>query len=117
MAFIGDLTDKDVVAQMARCSFDSHIDEILGTLIIGASVVMLRPEGIMDYEYLATVLTKKQITRMGSVPSFFHNFFIFLRSSDRMVALKSLRSLGSGGKCFLEQIMQSHEIYVTFIFR
>ena len=82
---------------MARCSFDSHIDETLGLLIIGATVAMLRPKGSMDYEYLATVLTEKQITGIGSVPSFFDKLLIFLRSSSRMTALESLRSLYSGG--------------------
>ena len=117
MVFIGILNVNDIVVQLARCSFDGHIDETLGILIVGASVVMLRPEGIMDYEYLATVLTKKQITCIASVPSFFDNFLLFLKSNDLMIALESLRSLDSGGEYFLEQIMHSYEIYVTFIIR
>ena len=35
----------DTVVQMTRCSFDIHVQEILGTLMGGASLVMLHPRG------------------------------------------------------------------------
>ena len=42
----------DIVIQMARCSFDIHIQEILGPLMIGATLIMLHPGGTIDFEYL-----------------------------------------------------------------
>ncbi|CAF4473575.1 unnamed protein product, partial [Adineta steineri] len=38
---------------MTRCSFDIHVQEILGTLMNGATLVMLHPRGTLDFEYLA----------------------------------------------------------------
>ena len=42
---IDTFTKNDTIVQMARCSFDVHVQDILGTLMIGATLIMLRPEG------------------------------------------------------------------------
>ncbi|CAF1373752.1 unnamed protein product [Adineta steineri] len=47
------LTKTDTIIQMARCSFDNHLLSLVGTLITGATLIMLRPEGHMDLDYLA----------------------------------------------------------------
>jgi non-ribosomal peptide synthetase component F len=88
---------EDTVIQMARCSFDIHVQEILGTLMHGATVVMLHPRGTIDFEYLSTILAKKQITYMKTVPSLLHSYFTFLQQTKHPNALKSLRSVCSGG--------------------
>jgi non-ribosomal peptide synthetase component F len=93
---------KDTIVQMARCSFDIHVDdvhlqEILGTLITGATIVMLHPRGNIDFEYLSTVLRTKQISYIDSVPSLFHNFFTFVEQFNSRENVKYLRSVSSGG--------------------
>ena len=93
----GIVSESDVVIQMARCSFDNHLLSLLGTLVIGATLVMLRPEGNMDLEYLAEVLDHKQITVMHAVPSLLSSLFHFLEDNQRASAVKWLRSLCSGG--------------------
>ncbi|CAF3947469.1 unnamed protein product, partial [Adineta steineri] len=92
------LTKSDTIIQMARCSFDNHLLSLVGTLIVGATLVMLRSEGNMDLEYLARVLDQKQITVMHAVPSLLNSLFEFLRISKRKSAVKWLRSLCSGGE-------------------
>ncbi len=82
---------------MSRCSFDIHIQEILATLMHGATLVMLHPRGSMDFEYLCTVLDGKQITYMDSVPSLFQHFFHFVKDYNRQNALQYMRSVSSGG--------------------
>ena len=83
---------------MARCSFDIHVQEILGALTIGALLVILHPRGTIDFEYLSKVLHKKQITYMHTVPSLLHRFFTFIGESNNQHALKYLRSLCSIGE-------------------
>jgi non-ribosomal peptide synthetase component F len=83
---------------MGRCSFDIHVQEVLGTLMTGATVVMLRPRGNIDFDYLAAVLMKQQITFMYTVPSLFQNFFTHLKEIKNMSVVKYLQSLCSGGK-------------------
>ncbi len=90
---------NDTVIQMSRCSFDVHVQEILDTLMNGATLVMLRPRGSIDFEYLCTVLARKQITFMGSVPSLFHSFFHFVEDCNRENAVEYIKRVCSGGMC------------------
>ena len=88
----------DTVVQMARCSFDIHVQEILGTLMIGATLVMLHPGGTIDFYYLADVLARKNISYIHTVPSLLHNFFVFIENDSNQHALQYLRSICSIGK-------------------
>lgn len=97
MARIGVLQRDGIVLQMARSSFDVHLQEILSSLVTGASVVMLRPRGTLDFIYLSSVFETKQITCMASVPSLLLNFYNYLIESGNEQAISSLRSLISGG--------------------
>lgn len=88
---------EDTVLQMARCSYDVHVQEILGTLIFGASLIMLHPEGNMDLEYLLKIINEKQITYMQTVPAYLNmmvNFFV----EHKLPRLGRLRSLDIGGE-------------------
>jgi fengycin family lipopeptide synthetase D len=96
--FIDSFNEKDTIVQMSRCSFDIHVQEILGTLMIGAALVMLHPRGNIDFDYLSQTLTQKQISYMHSVPSLLHSFFIFLKETNNLDATKHLRTLCSSGK-------------------
>jgi non-ribosomal peptide synthetase component F len=98
LVHVGTFSEKDTVVQMARCSFDIHMQDIVGTLTVGATLVMLRPKGNMDYEYLAGVLREKQITHMHAVPTLLSSFFHFLEENNHFSAKLSLRSLCSSGK-------------------
>jgi non-ribosomal peptide synthetase component F len=93
----GTLSKNDVIIQMARCSFDVHIEEIMGTLIIGATLIMLHPGGTIDFDYLSTVLRKKQITCMTSVPSLYRRFLAFVEEYNSGNAMEYLKSVCSGG--------------------
>ena len=98
MVEINVVNEHDTVAQMARCSFDVHVLDVLGTLIIGGTIVMLHPEGILDLEYLAAVVKDKQVTYIQAVPSILRAFFTFLMETDNVSNISCLRSLCSSGK-------------------
>ena len=90
--------EKDTIIQMARCSFDIHVEDIIGTLMARATLVMLRPRGNIDFEYLVSILKHKQISYMHTVPSLLHSFFTFLQETNNLDAIKYLRTLCSSGK-------------------
>ncbi|CAF0774859.1 unnamed protein product [Adineta steineri] len=98
--YINLLNKDDTVVQIARCSFDIHVQEILGTLSIGGTLIMLHPGGTFDFNYLSEVLENKQITYLKAVPSLLHIFFTFIQQNKNMNAVKYLRSLCSGGEAF-----------------
>ncbi|CAF4232626.1 unnamed protein product, partial [Adineta steineri] len=83
---------------MARCSFDNHVQEIIGSLIIGATIVMLHPRGTVELNYLAKTMRNKQVTYMHSVPSLLRNFFTFLKQTHYLHFIQNLRSLCTIGE-------------------
>ena len=98
MAEINAVNEDDTVAQMARCSFDVHVLDVLGTLIIGGTIIMLHPEGILDLEYLAALFQSKQITYVQAVPSLLRAFFTFLMDTNNASHVSCLRSVCSSGE-------------------
>ena len=88
---------KDTIVQIARCSFDVHVQDVIGTLTTGATLVMLHPGGIFDFEYLADVMKQKNITWITTVPTMLQNFFTFLELTNNLKAIRCLRSICSAG--------------------
>ncbi|CAF3939141.1 unnamed protein product [Adineta steineri] len=91
------LNENDTILQMARCSFDVHVQDILGTLMTGSSLIMLHPRGIIDFDYLASVMKEKCITCITTVPTIINNFFTFLQQQNHHNVAQYLRSVCSGG--------------------
>ncbi|CAF1247958.1 unnamed protein product [Adineta steineri] len=100
LAYIDSFNRDDTVVQMTRCSFDVHVQEILGTLLVGGSLIMLHPGGTIDFNYLSGVLQNKKITYLHAVPSLLHSFFVFIEQNKIINAVEHLRSLCSGGESF-----------------
>jgi hypothetical protein len=70
----------------------------MGTLMARATLVMLHPNGNLDFDYLSLILKQKQISYMHTVPNLLHNFFIFLKETNDFDAVKCLQTLCSSGK-------------------
>jgi len=86
--------------QISGCSFDIHVHDIVGTLISGASLIMLQPEGLLDLDYLARVIESKSISYMHMVPSVLNSFFQFIVKNRLDCVLASLHSVCSSGESF-----------------
>ncbi|CAF4105179.1 unnamed protein product, partial [Adineta steineri] len=100
LAYINSFDKDDTVVQMTRCSFDIHVQEILGILLAGGTLIMLHPGGTIDFDYLSEVLKNKQITYLHTVPSLLHSFFTSIEYNNHPNVLKHLRSLCSSGEPF-----------------
>ena len=97
LVHIDTINEKDNVVQMARCSFDVHIQDMMGTLIIGATLVMLHSKGIIDIDYLVKTINEKQITFITTVPTLLYSFFSILQQTKHHQAMKYVRSVCTGG--------------------
>ncbi|CAF1052208.1 unnamed protein product [Adineta steineri] len=53
LIYINSFNKDDTIVQMTRCSFDIHVQEILGTLLVGGTLIMLHPGGTIDFDYLS----------------------------------------------------------------
>ena len=99
------LKAEDIVIQISRCSFDIHVEDIMGTLIAGGTLVMLRPRGTIDFDYLFSILKHKQITYMHTVPSLLYSFFTFLQQTNNVDAVKYLKTLCSSGMYPMKELV------------
>ncbi len=98
--------------QISRCSFDIHVQEILGTLIVGASLIMLHPEGMLDFDYLAELIARKSISNMLIVPSLLNSFFEYIIKNRFVYVLASLHSVCSLGESFTEIIECTYCVFL-----
>ena len=103
---------KDTIVQISRCSFDIHMQDIVGALIVGSGLVMLRPKGTMDFDYLAGLLEKKQISFMHIVPTLVNSLFNYLIENGIVSSVATLRSLCSIGELYSIKI----KVFILFSF-
>ncbi|UJR18784.1 hypothetical protein I4U23_005690 [Adineta vaga] len=98
--YVNMLNRNDIIIQMAQCSFDTHLQDIFGSLISGATLVMLHPGEAMDFDYLFKVFQQKRITYIDSVPSFLQSLFTYVENCSNQKTLQYLRSMIVGGETF-----------------
>ncbi|HEX6351902.1 amino acid adenylation domain-containing protein [Actinophytocola sp.] len=63
------LGHDDTVLQKTPATFDVSVWEFFWPLMVGATLVMARPEGHKDPEYLAGVIRRESVTTVHFVPS------------------------------------------------
>ena len=73
------------------------MSEIMGSLFLSATIVMLHPYGHMDFMYFTFTLQKKQITYMLAVASFLNHLCDFIEYTNNN-SLSTMRSLSSTGQ-------------------
>ncbi len=84
-------TDRALVKTPA--SFDAFVPEFLGPLIDGAALVVARPEGHRDPEYLARLTRDRAVTTATFVPSMLQAF-LETREAAECTALRRVLSGG-----------------------
>jgi amino acid adenylation domain-containing protein len=87
------LKSSDSVLQKTPFSFDVSVWEFFWPLLTGARLVMARPEGHKDPEYLVEAIQKYKITTLHFVPSMLQ-VFVDQAKPDRCSSL--LRVIASG---------------------
>ena len=85
--------NNDFVVQMAACTFDAHVLEIVGTLICNATVIMLHPHSSIDLLYLFQTLKSKQITYLMAVPTLLNQLCAIINNNDEIDPFVTIRSL------------------------
>ena len=80
------LTDKDKILQKTPISFDVSVSEYLWSLLFGATLVIAKPEGHKDPEYLAQLIGEHKVTFTHFVPSLL-KVLIDLASADKQIKI------------------------------
>ena len=66
--------EGEVALQKSPFSFDVSVLEFFGPLLLGGQVVMARPDGHRDPEYLCTLIQRHRVTSLQFVPSMLEAF-------------------------------------------
>ncbi len=90
------LNASDRVLQKTPFSFDVSVWEFFWPLMFGARLVVARPEGHRDNDYLVQIIKEQQITTIHFVPSMLR---LFLETRD-VEKCKSLRRVVCSGEAF-----------------
>ncbi|CAF1297343.1 unnamed protein product [Rotaria sp. Silwood1] len=89
---------KETTLQTSQCSFDVHVFEILATMVTGGTLVMLKPFGHMDMDYVSRTIAEKHVTWTILTPTITAFLVQFLQDNpDSVVRMQSLRIFGSIG--------------------
>ena len=96
------LTPIDRVLQKTPFSFDVSGWEFWWTLITGARLILAKPEGHKDPNYLAKLINEQQITTLHFVPSMLE---IFLEVAD-VKSCSSLRQVFCSGEALSISLQQ-----------
>ncbi|CAF3985250.1 unnamed protein product, partial [Adineta steineri] len=103
------LHEDDVMIQIASSTFDAHIQEVVGSLICGATIVMLHPQGNMDFQYINYILRDKQVTYLVAVPSYLNHLCNFVKQNKfpPWILLRNINCVGeSVSSAFIKILMQ-----------
>jgi len=101
------LTAADAVLQKTPVSFDVSVWELFWPLLTGATLVMARPEGHKDPEYLATLIRTAGITTVHFVPSM---LLAFLEHSAAVTCTGLRRVVCSGEALSAVLVQRAREI-------
>ncbi|MCC3325694.1 amino acid adenylation domain-containing protein [Gordonia bronchialis] len=88
---------SDRVIQKTPYTFDVSVPEIFAPLMVGAQVVLARPDGHTDPDYIAALIEDTAATSVHFVPSMLSAFLDFV-PDDVLARLTSLRWLFASGE-------------------
>lgn len=89
------LTQEDTILQKTPYTFDVSVWELFWPLMFGAKLVMAKPEGHKDNEYLCNIIRNERITILHFVPSMLQ---IFLETPNVESCNDSLRAVVCSGE-------------------
>jgi non-ribosomal peptide synthetase component F len=94
----------DIVLYHTSVSFDAHVEQIVGTLIQGGQLVVLKPNPYhLDMDYFSATIERHHISCLGGVPTLLTMLIDYCRTlpkNQQQTRLKSLRCFSSGGLLF-----------------
>lgn len=97
------IDETDAVLQKTPFSFDVSVWEFFWTLMFGARLVVAKPDGHTDAQYLLKTIEEKSITTLHFVPSMLN---LFLQESERGRG-RNLRRVICSGEALPHELQQN----------
>jgi amino acid adenylation domain-containing protein len=100
--FIQPSDHQPSILQLCKTSFDAHIEETLVALCCGMRVVLIRSDGLLDFEYLVETIESQSVTHLDPVPSLMSAIVEYVQCGEssgcRWDRLQSVRCVMLGGE-------------------
>jgi amino acid adenylation domain-containing protein len=96
------LTSEDRVLQKTPFTFDVSVWEFFWPLLVGARLVLARPEGHKDPAYLVDLIAREKITTLHFVPSMLQAFL----EAPGLPALTSVRRVMASGEALPPELVR-----------
>ncbi len=110
------LSQNDKVLQKTPFSFDASVWEFYAPLLAGATLVLAKPGGHQDPDYLLATIEQYQITVLQVVPSLLRMLLL----SKPLSALKHLTRLFAGGEALgldlVETLQQQFDMQIINLY-
>jgi amino acid adenylation domain-containing protein len=111
-----DLTSADVVLQKTPLSFDVSVWELLWPFMVGAAVVVARPGGHRDPQYLARLIRRFGVTTVHFVPTMLDAFMSMTEAEHctslrRIIASGEALSAQLADRCLRKLRVPLHNLY------
>ena len=90
-------TVRDQVLQVASCSWIPHLTEISMPLIVGGTIILLRPGGHLDISYFAQTVFRQQINTLLIGPTIIRALTSYLEMTQQFEIFKFVRHLSISG--------------------
>ncbi|MEF7638789.1 AMP-binding protein, partial [Bacillus thuringiensis] len=106
------LNEDDVILQKTTYIFDVSLSEIFWWSMVGASVVMLKPDAERDPMLIADIIAEKQVTMVSFVPTMLSMFMTSIKERDEYVQkIKSLKYILVAGEALNKEL--ANECYTA----
>jgi len=111
------LNEEDGVLQKTPFTFDVSVWEFFWPLVMGAQLVMAKPEGHRDSAYLAGLIEQEQASTIHFVPTMLHAFLQAEQVEQKCVSLKRVfcsgEALGTklAQECMKRMKAELHNLY------
>jgi len=111
---IGEFSFHDPVRVLQKTpfSFDASVWEFFLPLMCGGTLVLAKPDGHQDLDYLVDIIRARQISVLQGVPSFLE----LLVAHEGFGACTSLTHVFSGGEILTESLRQRLQARISAVF-
>jgi len=92
------IQSTDIVLHHTSVTFDNHLLEIVGTLILGGQISLLHPNEYLNPRFWSETITCQQITYLNIAHSLLIIIIDYLHSINDMDSLNTLRCVSLEGK-------------------
>jgi len=98
-----DFSAEDAVLQMLSYTFDSSVEDIFTSIILGARLILIKQNQKLNIEYIKHTIIENEVTHISLTPSFYK---IILNEIG--IELRNIKHITLGGESYTKKLVEEH---------